>query len=435
MQEEKEIMIIPPRQVYGREVGFRQKKIRVAAYCRVSTSLEQQEGSYLSQISYYTEKIKANKNWIHAGIYANEGISGISTENRKDLKKLLCDCQKGKIDLILTKSISRFARNTVDLLQTIRSLKEKNVAVYFEKENINTQDAAGEILITILSSLAQEESRNLSENTKWGIVRRFERGIIHVNHKKFMGYTKNEDRNLIIVLEEAEVVRLIFDLYLQGFSCLRIKRELESRKIKTTTGNEKWYASTIEKMLRNEKYMGDALLQKTYTVDFLNKKRIINNGIVSQYYVKNSHEAIVSREVFYAVQEEKQNRKAKKVNENQRYSSKYALTGITYCKHCGDSYRRITWSRNGKKKIVWRCRNRVLHGGNICSNSDSILESDLHELIMQGIERRKQEGLEEKLVVKLEREENIFYEESLVRRWVERIEVCEQDKIKILFKG
>lgn len=411
MQEEKEITIIPARQVYGREVGGQRKRLRVAAYCRVSTSLEQQEGSYLSQISYYTEKIKANENWIFVGVYADEGISGTSTKNREDFKKLLYDCQKGKIDLILTKSISRFARNTVDSLQTIRSLKEKNVAVYFEKENINTKDAAGEILITILSSLAQEESRNLSENTKWGIVRRFERGIIQVNHKKFMGYTKNEKGNLIIVPKEAEIVRLIFDLYLQGFSSLRIKWELESRKIKTATGNVKWYASTIEKMLRNEKYMGDALLQKTYTVDFLNKKRIINNGIVPQYYVKNSHEAIVSREVFYAVQEERRNRKAKRANESQKYSSKYALTGITYCKHCGDIYRRITWSRNGKKKIVWRCRNRVLHGRNVCSNSDSVLETDLHELVMQGIERRKQGELKEELVVKLEREENIFYEE------------------------
>jgi len=360
--KKKEIIVIPVRQVYDSKSSHYKKKCKVAAYCRVSTSLEQQEGSYLSQIIYYTEKITSNKNWILVGIYADDGISGTSTKKRKDFKNLLADCQKGKIDLVLTKSISRFARNTVDLLQTIRKLKEKNVAVYFEKENINTLDATGEILVTILSSLAQEESRNLSENTKWGITRRFERGIVHVNHNKFMGYTKDVNGNLVIVPEEADVVKLIFNLYLQGMSCLGIKRELENRKIKTVTGNTIWQTTVIDKMLRNEKYMGDALLQKTYTIDFLTKKRVINHGIVPQYYVKNNHAPIISKEVFYEVQEELRRRKEEKENKKQKYSSKYALTGITLCGCCGETYRRVTWSRNGHKKIVWRCRNRVLNG-------------------------------------------------------------------------
>ena len=199
------------------------------------------------------------------------------------------DALDGKIDMILTKSVSRFARNTVDSLLTIRKLKEKNVAVVFEKEGVNTLDGTGEILITILSSLAQEESRNISENTRWGVVRRFENGKMIVNHNKFMGYTKNENGDLVIVQEEAEIVRLIFRLYLEGYSAKKISQYLEENGIKTATGQDKWYDSVIFKMLRNEKYMGDALLQKTYTVDFMTKKKVINKGIVPQYYVEDDH--------------------------------------------------------------------------------------------------------------------------------------------------
>lgn len=431
---QKEITIIPARQVSGSKVNEVRTKCRVAAYCRVSTLKEQQENSYLSQITYYTEKITSNPDWTLVGIYADDGITGTSTKKRHDFNKLLEDCRKGKIDLILTKSISRFARNTVDLLQTIRELKEKNIAVYFEKENINTLDAAGEILITILSSLAQEESRNLSENTKWGIVRKFERGIVQINHKKFMGYTKDTGGNLIIVPEEAEVVSLIFTLYLQGMSSLGIKRELERREIKTVTGNSVWQATVIEKMLRNEKYMGDALLQKTYTVDFLTKKRVLNNGIVPQYYVKNNHEPIVSREVFYRVQQMLVERSINKKYDKQKYSSKYALTGVVYCKNCGEVYRRITWSRNGQKKIVWRCRSRILNGKRNCKNSYSILEIDLQRMAMQGIVQKKEGGIGSELLVELENaSENVAYDEVLVRKWINRIEIYEKERIKVLF--
>ena len=229
----------------------------------------------------------------------------------------------------------------------------------FEKEDVNTMDGTGELRITILSSLAQEESRNISENTRWGMVRKFEKGKVIVNHNKFMGFTKNKDGELIIVPEEAEIVKLIFRMYLEGNSSHKIAEYLEKQGIKTVTGKEHWHASVIEKMLRNEKYMGDALLQKTYTTGFMTKKRVLNKGIVPQYYVENDHEAIIPKELFYWVQEEIIRRSSmcksvqtRKKNRKAKYSSMYALTGIVLCGNCGHEYLRVTWARNGKKKIV-----------------------------------------------------------------------------------
>lgn len=296
--------------------------------------------------------------------------------------------------MILTKSVSRFARNTVDALMTIRKLKEKNVAVVFEKEGVNTLDGTGEILITILSSLAQEESRNISENTRWGVVRRFEKGKVIVNHNKFMGYTKNENGELVIVPEVAEIVKLVFRLYLEGYSTAKIGSYLDEHQIKTATGQEKWYDSVIMKMLKNEKYMGDALLQKTYTVDFMTKKKVMNNGIVPQYYVENDHEAIIPKELFYRVQEEIMRRSSmckaavtRKKNQKSKYSSRYALTGILLCGKCGQEYRRVTWARNGRKKIVWRCSNRLTNGVKKCGDSETLEEEALNRAVMEAIHR------------------------------------------------
>lgn len=307
---------------------------------------------------------------------------------------MIKDALDGKIDMILTKSVSRFARNTVDALMTIRKLKEKNVAVVFEKEGVNTLDGTGEILITILSSLAQEESRNISENTRWGVVRRFEKGKVIVNHNKFMGYTKNENGELVIVPEVAEIVKLVFRLYLEGYSTAKIGSYLDEHQIKTATGQEKWYDSVIMKMLKNEKYMGDALLQKTYTVDFMTKKKVMNNGIVPQYYVENDHEAIIPKELFYRVQEEIMRRSSmckaavtRKKNQKSKYSSRYALTGILLCGKCGQEYRRVTWARNGRKKIVWRCSNRLTNGVKKCGDSETLEEEALNRAVMEAIHR------------------------------------------------
>lgn len=391
--KKKNISVIPSQPEYDRSIKAQFKALRVAAYCRVSTTLEQQGSSYEAQVSYYTEKIQSNPNWKLAGIYADDGKLATNTKKRDDFKTMIEDCMAGKIDLVLTKSVSRFARNTVDSLQNIRKLKEKNIGVYFEKEGVNTLEGTGELLITILSSQAQEESRNLSENTRWGLVRRFENGIVSVNHKKFLGYTKDENGELIIVPEEAELVRRIFRLYLEGASILQITRALEADRIKTVTGKDKWHCSVIEKMLQNEKYMGDALLQKTYTVDFLTKKRVKNQGIVPQYYIEDNHEPIIPKKLFYRGQEEKARRASmhkssitRKVRqEKSKYSSKYALSDLMVCGECGHPYRRQTWSKYGEKSGVWRCESRLKNGTKNCRHSPTLKEKPLYEAIMTAI--------------------------------------------------
>jgi len=392
--EKKKVSMIAGKPQYDRSIKLTEKKVRVAAYCRVSTELEEQESSYEAQVEYYTRKIQETDNWKMAGIYADDGKSATNTKKRDDFNAMIKDALDGKIDMILTKSVSRFARNTVDSLLTIRKLKEKNGAVVFDKEGVNSLDGTGEILITILSSLAQEESRNISENTRWGVVRRFENGKMIVNHNKFMGYTKNENGDLVIVQEEAEIVRLIFRLYLEGYSAKKISQYLEENGIKTATGQDKWHDSVIFKMLRNEKYMGDALLQKTYTVDFMTKKKVINKGIVPQYYVEDDHEPIIPKELFYRVQEELARRASmnksavtRKKNQKSKFSSEYALTGLLLCGDCGQEYRRVTWSRNGKKKIVWRCSNRLTNGTKNCKKSETLEEGALNRAVMEAINR------------------------------------------------
>lgn len=401
-REARRVSVIPERQEYTRSYEQEnQRKKRVAAYCRVSTEQEQQQTSYEAQVEYYTSKISENENWKNAGIYADDGKSGTNTKKRADFNAMIQDALAGKIDMILTKSVSRFARNTVDSLVTIRKLKEKNVAVVFEKEGINTLEGTGEILITILSSLAQEESRNISENIRWGVVRKFEKGKVIVNCTKFMGYTKNEYGDLVIVPEEAEIVKRIFRLYLEGYSTGKIAKHLEEQGIKTATGQDKWHSTVIDKMLRNEKYMGDALLQKTYTVDFMTKKKVKNTGLVPQYYVEDDHEAIIPKELFYRVQEEMMRRASlckaavtRKKNQRSRYSSTYALTGMLICGKCGQEYRRVTWARNGKKKVVWRCSNRLTNGVKKCGESETLEENALNRAVMEAIHRITSDDME-----------------------------------------
>ena len=395
----KTVAIIPPQIKYDRHVRVEQKKLRVAAYCRVSTLLEQQEGSYEAQVEYYTEKINSNPNWKCAGIFADDGKSATQTKKRDDFNAMIEACISGKVDLVLTKSVSRFARNTVDALQYIRKLKEKNIPVIFEKEGVNTMESGGELLITILSSQAQEESRNISENTRWGLTRRFENGIISVNHTKFLGYTKDKDGNLVIVPEEAVIVKRIFREYLEGKSIIQIAKGLATDKIKTVTGLDCWHPGTINKMLSNEKFCGDACMQKTYTIDFLTKKKVKNEGYAPQYYIEDNHEAIIPKELFHQVQVEKARRaslnkaavtrkanKAKK--EKSKYSSKYVLTELLVCAECGHAYRRQTWSKYGQKTAVWRCEDRLKSGtSSKCKNSPTLKEEQLHDAIMKAINK------------------------------------------------
>ena len=397
--QKKMVAIIPPLMKYDKKLKAEQKTLKVAAYCRVSTLLEQQEGSYEAQVNYYTQKIAKNPNWKCAGIFADDGKSATGTKKRDDFNTLIDTCLTGEIDLVLTKSVSRFARNTVDALQNIRKLKEKNIPIIFEKEGVNTMESGGELLITILSSQAQEESRNISENTRWGLTRRFENGKISVNHKKFMGYTKDADGNLVIVPEQAKIVRRIFKEYLEGKSNAQIARSLEADNIKTVTGLDKWNPQTINNMLVQEKYCGDACMQKTCTLDFLTKKKVKNDGYVPKYFIEDNHEGIISKDLYKLVQTEKLRRAnlnksaiTRKKNSEQKtkskYSSKYILTDILACSTCGHAYRRQVWSKYGVKTAVWRCEDRLKQGIKAkCQCSPTLNENELHHAVMTAINK------------------------------------------------
>ena len=388
---EKTITVIPARKRVGsrKQVTEEKPKLRVAAYCRVSTDRDEQESSYEAQVEHYTEFIDRNPEWQLAGIYADDGISGTNTKKREEFNRMIEDCMASKIDMVITKSISRFARNTLDCLKYIRKLKEKNISVYFEKENINTMDAKGEVLLTIMASLAQQESQSLSQNVKLGLQFRYQAGKVQVNHNRFLGYTKDDEGNLVIVPEEAEIVKRIYREYLEGASLLQIGKGLETDGILTAAGKAQWRPTTLQKILRNEKYIGDALLQKTYTVDFLSKKRVKNNGIVPQYYVEGSHEAIIPRDLYMQVQEEmvrRANLHSGSDRKKRVYSSKYALSSIVYCPKCGDIYRRIAWNNRGKHSTVWRCCTRVERGPKVC-DAPTIQESDLQNAVARAINR------------------------------------------------
>jgi DNA invertase Pin-like site-specific DNA recombinase len=386
----KNITVIPARKRVGSTAAKEKiKKLRVAAYCRVSTETEEQNLSYEVQVAHYTEFIKKNTEWEFAGIFADDGISGTNTKKREEFNRMIEECMEGNIDLVITKSISRFARNTLDCLKYIRQLKEKNIAVYFEKENINTMDAKGEVLLTIMASLAQQESQSLSQNVKLGLQYRYQQGKVQVNHNRFMGYTKDEEGNLIIVPEEAEIIKRIYREYLEGKSLVGIGRDLEKDGILTAAGKPRWRPETIKKILLNEKYIGDALLQKTFTVDFLTKKRVKNEGHVPQYYVENSHEAIIPKELFLQAQEElhRRNNIYTGADKNKRlYSSKYALSTITFCGDCGDIYRRVYWNIHGRKEFVWRCVTRIEQGPEVCKNR-TVKEAELYDAVMTAINR------------------------------------------------
>lgn len=388
MELSRNITVIPARKRVGNTAAAEQRpKLRVAAYCRVSTDSEEQASSYEVQVAHYTQFIQKNPEWELAGIYADDGITGTNTKKREEFNRMIQDCMDGNIDMIITKSISRFARNTLDCLKYIRELKEKNIPVFFEKENINTMDSKGEVLLTIMASLAQQESQSLSQNIKLGLQYRFQNGEVRVNHSRFLGYTKDEEGNLIIEPAEAKVVKRIYREYLEGASLLQIGRGLEADSILTGAGKTKWRPETLKKILQNEKYIGDALLQKTYTVDFLNKKRVQNKGIVPQYYVENSHEPIIPRDLYMQVQEEMIRRANLHSGANRKkrvYSSKYALSSIVYCSKCGEIYRRIAWNNRGKHSTVWRCCTRVEYGPEEC-DAPTIQESELQEAVARAI--------------------------------------------------
>ena len=342
-------------------ISSREKR-KVAGYARVSTDHEEQQTSYKAQVDYYTNYIKGREDWEFVFVYTDEGISATSTTKRSGFNQMVADALDGRIDLIITKSVSRFARNTVDSLTTIRKLKEHRVECYFEKENIWTFDSKGELLLTIMSSLAQEESRSISENVTWGQRKRFADGKVTVPFKRFLGYDQGEDGNLVINEEQAAVVRRIYGMFLQGRSPFAIAKALTEEGIPTPGGKKNWSGSTVQSILTNEKYKGDALLQKVYTVDFLSKKKKVNEGEIPQYYVENNHDAIIEPAVFEAVQKQM----AVRQTGTNRQSSVGIFSSKIKCGDCGSCYGSKVWHSNDKyRRVIWQC-NHKFDGGEKC---------------------------------------------------------------------
>ena len=305
---------------------------------------------------------------------------------------MITACKRGHIDLIITKSLSRFARNTVDCLETVRLLKANGIGVYFEKENINTLTESSEFLITLFSGFAQAESESLSKNVAWGKAKSAEAGKVTFQYKKMLGYRKGADGQPEIVPEEAEVIKRIYHRYLDGCTLGQIKRELDEDNVPTAQGVEFWSPAIIHNILTNEKYIGDALLQKTYVTDCISKKVKKNQGERAMYYVENNHPAIISREMFDQVRNEMTRRSSKRKvlqksgkTELGKYSGKYALTELLVCGECGSPYKRVTWARNGKKRTVWRCVSRLEFGTQYCHNSPTLDESKLHSAILASM--------------------------------------------------
>jgi len=377
----KQVKVIQPRATYEiQNVTPIIKKKKVCAYVRVSTDNEEQKTSYDAQVDEYTKRIEQNPEWEMVGIYADEGISGTSTKHRKQFNLMMDAARSGQIDLILTKSISRFARNTVDCLNHIREMRTFNVEIFFEKENIYSSDPKVDFLLTIMSSIAQEEARNISENVNWNVQKRFREGVPIVNAQRFLGYTKDKKGgNLVVVPEEAAVVKQIYSLYINGMGTLDIARRMMADGIKTGSGSTQWRASSVQCILKNEKYTGDLLQQKTVTVDYLSHKRVKNKNIAPQFHMENSHEAIIDKETFYLAQRIREDRAKASMGSNKnlaKYMNRYPLSAMIICLECGRTLKRRYWNY-GKpsQRVMQQC------GGYIDGKANCKAKATYHELI------------------------------------------------------
>ena len=385
----RNVIVIPQKPELVRTSSIRQE--RVAAYCRVSTEEEEQQSSYENQCNYYTDLIMKNPKWSLVKIYADEGISGTSAKKRDEFMQMIKACKHKKIDLILTKSISRFARNTVDCLHYTRLLKSWGIAVYFEKENINTLQEDSEFLITLHGAFAQQEIESLSANVNWGIQQSMREGKVRINYKNLYAYQRGDDGNPEVIPGQAEVVKEIYARYLAGASLRMIQDWLLENQIPNGRESGKWTHTAIKGILTNEKYCGDVLMQKTYTTDCITHKAKKNNGERPMYLVQNNHAAIIDRETYDAVQAEMARRSAlrspsKRAATGQAcYTSKYALSDRVYCGECGTKYRRTVWAKRGKKRVVWRCVSRLDYGTKYCHDSPTIDENRLQNAILEAL--------------------------------------------------
>lgn len=357
------------------------KKLRVAAYARVSTEQDEQQNSYEAQVDFYTNHIRSNPDWSFVKVFADRGITGTNTKNRESFNEMVDLALNGGIDLILTKSISRFARNTVDTLSIVRQLKSVGVEVIFEKENLHTFDPKCEMILTIMSSLAQEESRSISENVRWGQRKSMQDGKIHLAYSRFLGYRKGADGRPEIVEEEAAIVRDIYDQYLAGGTINDIATNLTERGIPTPAGKAKWSVSTVRSILSNEKYKGEALLQKTFTVDYLTKEVRKNQGEMPSVLVHNSHEAIIEPEVFDRVQELLSKRRKTRT----KVYSKHPFAGKIICGDCGEFYGHKVWRvrSTGEHYDIWYCNHK--YDGDTACETPYLRETDIKTAFEQAL--------------------------------------------------
>ena len=384
-------LIEPKRSFLVDKEKHRQK--RVAAYCRVSTDDEEQLTSYTNQKKVYTEMIGANKEWEFAGLYADEGISGTRADKRPEFQKMIDACLAGKIDYIITKSVSRFARNTVVCLEYVRMLKAQGIGIYFEEQKLDTLKSDSELYLVIYAGFAQSESESISKNVTWSVRKKFEEGQGMFMYKRLLGYRKGEDGNPEIVPIEAKIVTRIFEMYLSGMPLDQISKTLRAECIQIPGKEFSFSRNMILNILRNEKYCGDVILQKTVTIDCISKTRKKNEGEAPMYIVENNHPPIISRETFNRVQEELSRRNAIKpcsqktaLTASGKYS-KYALTETLICGECGSRYKRVTWTSCGRKRIVWRCVNRLDNGKKYCKDSITVPEEALQHAVVRALNR------------------------------------------------
>lgn len=385
----KEVEVIKAKSTLSSR-SYRQtlERIRVAAYCRVSTDSEDQINSYNSQVQHYTDYINSKAEWTLVGIYADEAITGTQTKKREKFQKLINDCINGEIDLIITKSISRFARNTVDTLNYVRMLKEKSIAVFFEEENINTLTMDGELLLTILSSVAQQEVENISANVKKGLKMKMQRGEL-VGFQGCLGYDYNtETKTITINQEEAKIVRYIFERYNEGFGCFIIAQELEKMGCKTKRGNSNWAETTVMGILKNEKYKGDIRQGKTFTVDPISKRRLDNLGEEDQYYIHNHHEPIICEELFESVQQiiNRRSKNKKTVGDKRdTFTRKYSFSCMLECGFCHGHLTRRSWhSGTSYHKTIWQCVTATKKGKKFCKESKGIPEVMIEQAFLES---------------------------------------------------
>ena len=388
---ERKIIIIPAKKESPQEQA-KKRNLRVAAYCRVSTGDEEQLTSYENQKAFYTEKIMKNPDWTMVDIFADEGITGTSTCRRKQFLRMIRQCRQGKIDMILAKSVSRFARNTLDTISYTRELRSLGIAVIFEEQNINSIYPESEFLIALHAAFAQSESESISANVRWGKRQSIKDGKVTFQYKTMLGYKKGVDGNPEIIPEEAETVRRIFERYLAGKSIQNIRQALEASGVRNAAGTTEWTTSNLRAILTNEKYCGDALLQKTFIKDCISKKAILNTGQLPKVLIQDNHEAIVSREMFDAVQLEIARRRAQDGRTRKsaptgrgKFSGKYALSGLLFCAECGTAYRRVVWTQHGEKRAVWRCTSRLDYGKRYCLHSPTLDEGPLQQAILSAV--------------------------------------------------